>query len=62
VIRPSNKSEEIEEKILLYFAAGALEVWTCDLKGRMQFFDPLGKLKISKLVPEFPKLVKQSRT
>ena len=38
----SNARGEIEEKRRLYFEQGALEVWTCDMKGRMRFFDQAG--------------------
>lgn len=35
VISPSNSSGEIEEKKQLYFERGAVEVWTCNAKGKM---------------------------
>lgn len=57
VISPSNKAGAIEEKIGLYFDAGAVEVWTCDLEGHMRFFDSDGVLEQSKLAPKFPSLV-----
>ncbi len=49
--------QEMNVKAQLYFAAGALEVWTCDLEGHMKFTDPDGVLEQSKLVPEFPSRV-----
>ena len=57
IISPSNTSKEILEKRTAYVQRGALEVWTCDLQGNMQFFDANGKLEQSKLVPAFPVLV-----
>jgi Uma2 family endonuclease len=54
VTSPSNSRAELEEKIAFYLAKGAREVWTCDARGRIAFFDPSGKLKKSKLAPQFP--------
>lgn len=55
VLSPSNSPAEIQEKMALYFDAGALEVWTCGLAGEMSFFG-LGsaRLEQSLLCPEFP--------
>ena len=61
VLSPRNRKEEINEKIALYFQAGANEVWICDLSGQMSFFSaPKRSLKQSKLCPEFPRRVKLS--
>src|SRR4051812_31791910 len=38
VISPSNSEEEIQEKMALYFEAGAKEVWVCGIFGAMSFF------------------------
>jgi Uma2 family endonuclease len=57
IISPSNTTKEILEKRKAYFERGALEVWTCDLQGSMQFFDANVKLEQSVLVPTFPVLV-----
>lgn len=38
VLLPSNTREEMLEKMRLYYAAGAEEVWLCDERGRMEFF------------------------
>jgi Uma2 family endonuclease len=38
VLSPSNSQAEMNEKRVLYFQAGAAEVWICDLEGRMTFF------------------------
>jgi Uma2 family endonuclease len=57
VLSKTNKPKDIKEKTALYFAAGALEVWTCDLEGNMTFADLDGSLERSNLVPNFPNLV-----
>lgn len=54
VLSYSNTRAEIEEKRLLYFREGALEVWTCDMKGRMRFFDRTGERSASEFAPSFP--------
>jgi Uma2 family endonuclease len=54
IVSPSNSTAEIIEKIGLYSAKGAREVWTCNLQGAMRFYDAEGALVRSKLVPEFP--------
>lgn len=54
VLSESNTQAEIEEKRHLYFAHGALEFWTCDVKGRMRFFDLSGEITESAVVPTFP--------
>ena len=56
VLSPRNRKDEIEEKVALYFEAGADEVWICDLEGKMLFFlaEEPGKAGVSKLCPEFP--------
>ena len=57
VYSPSNRRGEIEEKKHLYFAKGAVECWTCDVKGKMSFFDANGQIPRSKLCPKFPEAV-----
>jgi len=54
ITSPSNSRAEVEEKITLYLAKGAREVWLCDEKGNVTFADHSGKLKKSKLVARFP--------
>jgi Uma2 family endonuclease len=54
VVSPSNRREEMEEKITLYLAKGAREVWLCDEKGNVSFADHSGWLKKSRLVTRFP--------
>lgn len=60
VISPANTKQEIQQKKMLYFEAGAKEVWICDRKGRMFFFmadAPDVSARFSKLCPEMPKMV-----
>ena len=54
VLSPANSVREIEQKRLLYFEAGAREVWLCDLQGEMEFHAPAGRMERSALCPEFP--------
>jgi Uma2 family endonuclease len=59
VLSPSNTEAEIQEKIALYFDAGAQEVWLCAESGAMKFFqsgDPQ-PMAASRLCPEFPSQV-----
>jgi Uma2 family endonuclease len=58
VISPSNQDEEIAAKIELYLAKGAKEVWTCDAKGKMRFFNAAGEMKKSGCFPKFPPRIK----
>ena len=56
VLSPSNSQPEMVEKRDLYFEAGAVEVWICDLDGSIAFHlrkdaPPTNK---SRLVPNFP--------
>src|SRR5437773_3826059 len=45
VLSPSNTDAEIDEKMKLYFDAGAKEVWVCSESGAMNFFGgPPGNL------------------
>lgn len=55
----SNTLEEMLEKKDLYFAAGAEEVWVCDIQGKMKFYHRQGELSKSLLVPEFPLEIKR---
>ena len=60
VLSPGNTKAEIEEKTALYFDAGAMEVWWCDMNGSMKFHarDAAAPLHRSKLCPKFPKRVR----
>ena len=44
----------IEEKVTLYLARGAQEVWVCDLDGTMRYFGHEGERERSKLAEDFP--------
>ena len=59
VISPSNTDAEIQEKVALYFDAGAHEVWLCGVSGAMSFLtSPAARpLRASRLCPEFPKQI-----
>ena len=54
IASPSNSAEEIREKIDLYLAKGAREVWVCTEEGEIVFYSPSGRLTKSKLIPRFP--------
>lgn len=58
VISGSNTTMEIREKIALYFAHGAKEVWLCDDNGRMIFHvAPEQTAERSRKFPGFPEQV-----
>ena len=54
VLSPSNTWAEMQEKITLYLAKGAREVWLCEDDGRMRFFGYEGEMCRSNLAPDFP--------
>ncbi len=59
VLSPSNTQAELDEKMALYFDAGAKEVWLCAQNGIMRFFNSGARpIKSSKLCPDFPQQVK----
>lgn len=59
VLSPDNTKAEMNEKMALYFDAGAREVWFCDRSGAMSFFRPGAALpsRASELCPGFPQKV-----
>ena len=60
VISPGNTRSEIEEKRRVYFEAGAEEVWLCDVRGRLTFFqkdNPNLRCPRSTVCPKFPTLL-----
>jgi Uma2 family endonuclease len=62
VLSPRNTRNEMDSKKRLYFAAGADEVWFCDLQGRMFFYtksDPSTPVQ-STLCPGFPEALEAS--
>jgi Uma2 family endonuclease len=56
VLSPGNSDAEIQEKLQLYFDAGAQEVWVCGMLGDLKFFSAADAppAHVSKLCPEFP--------
>jgi len=58
VLSPGNTEAEIEEKMALYFDAGAQKVWVCAASGAMRFVARGARpVKTWRLCPEFPKRV-----
>jgi Uma2 family endonuclease len=59
VLSPGNTEAEMREKMMLYFDAGAREVWLCDFSGTMRFFEPSTPQPVaqSQLCPQFPRRV-----
>lgn len=51
VVSPSNTKEEIEHKVELYLAKGALEVWVVSSDKEVTYYTHAGQIKKSKLVP-----------
>ena len=54
ILSPSNTRAEMDEKIVLYLAKGAREVWICDLEGYLVYHGNEGVLEQSRLAPDFP--------
>jgi Uma2 family endonuclease len=54
VCSPSNSLEELTEKRVAYFHAGAREVWICDQSNNIEFFGPKGQMAKSTICPRFP--------
>ncbi len=57
VVSPSNTSAELEYKRALYFEAGAIECWQCDLDGKMSYYHssaPNTAQSQSTHCPDFP--------
>jgi Uma2 family endonuclease len=59
VLSPRNTEAEMQEKMALYFDAGAQEVWLCAPSGEMRFMarNVPRPMKLSGLCPRFPKRV-----
>jgi Uma2 family endonuclease len=58
IISPSNSRAEIDHKRVLYFDAGAAEVWICNLDGSLSFFVPPDhEVSASVVCPNFPALI-----
>jgi Uma2 family endonuclease len=54
VLSPGNTDAEIQEKMALYFDAGAKEVWLCETSGAMKFYSGMDSMGTSKLCQNFP--------
>ncbi len=61
VLSPGNTQREMSEKMALYFAAGAREVWWCSESGDMQFFHACDAKPASesRFCPPFPVSVQE---
>ncbi|MEM1115085.1 MAG: Uma2 family endonuclease [Bacteroidota bacterium] len=60
VLSPFNVWSEIEEKMGLYFLAGAEEVWICDTDGRMHVYHrEHGEQPASERFPDFPRRIER---
>ena len=58
ILSPSNSVAEITEKRVLYFDAGAAEVWICNGDGALAFFSaPDHQIPRSVICPLFPERV-----
>jgi Uma2 family endonuclease len=57
IISPSNSKQEMEEKINLYLAKGAKEVWIGSEDGAIEFYSYRGKIDKSLLFPNMPKRI-----
>ena len=57
VLSEGNTDAELAEKRHLYFNEGAQEVWTCAEDGTMIFYDEMGTLDQSSVIPTFPSQV-----
>lgn len=47
ILNPSDTQAEMDEKIQLYLAKGAKEVWICDENGELSYFSYIGQIKQS---------------
>ena len=60
ILSPSNRREELLDKMTLYFAKGAQEVWLCDESGCMEFFSTASApapIPASQLCHDFPQQI-----
>ena len=53
IVSPSNSKPEIEHKLSLYFAHGAQEVWTVNLKREVKIYQASLPVAKSKFLPGF---------
>jgi len=55
IVSPSNSKRELDEKVAVYFASGASEVWVCSDTGQITIYAAGGNVgNASTLFPEFP--------
>ncbi|OQX06000.1 MAG: hypothetical protein BWK73_32105, partial [Thiothrix lacustris] len=52
IVSPSNSKQEIAEKVELYLAKGAQEVWVVYEDKRMETFSHTGQIEQSKFAPD----------
>ena len=60
VMSPANSEAEMETKRRLYFDAGAIECWICDLQGQMTYYNDQANKQPqtqSQLCPDFPTII-----
>ncbi|AFZ44881.1 protein of unknown function DUF820 [Halothece sp. PCC 7418] len=55
ILSPSDSEREMAEKIDIYLAKGAQEVWLCDDDGNLRFYAPQGRIESSCIFPNFPR-------
>ncbi len=53
IISPSNTIEEMKDKVTLYLANGALEVWLAQEDGSISFYNSIGRVDRSRLMGKF---------
>ena len=61
IVSPSNSREEMAQKIELYLAKGAQEVWACAEDGTVEHYEHRGKTASSGLLGERGELSSRSR-
>ncbi|MEM1055282.1 MAG: Uma2 family endonuclease [Bacteroidota bacterium] len=57
IMSRSNTTGEMEEKVMIYLAKGAQEVWVHQRDGRLRFFAHEGEIERSRLAPDAPMAV-----
>ena len=57
IMSASNTIEEMKLKLNLYLEAKAQEVWLCDEKGKIRFYNRQGELEKSLLFTLFPQMI-----
>ncbi len=57
IISPSNSTQEMQEKMMLYLSKGAKEVWVCDENGLLFLYSYQGLLEHSNIFQNFPKKI-----